>query len=109
MDAYYIYRETAYIASSTGLTPLVRINVNDYVDSIDDSGTYYYAVVAENEYGNSTLSTVEDVQVDASNLLSFMSNELLIVAGVLLGVQLILFFIAISIRKTSSKTSKKKK
>ena len=107
--AYNLYRETAYITSSDGLTPLVRINVSNYVDTIDATGTYFYAVAAENEYGNSTLSTVEDVQVDKSNLLSFISNEVLIVAGVLLGVQLVLFFVAISIKKTSGKTSKKKK
>ncbi|MHA1552334.1 MAG: hypothetical protein ACTSQC_10370 [Candidatus Heimdallarchaeaceae archaeon] len=107
-DAYYIYRETAYMTSSTGLTPIVKINSSDYVDTIDASGTYYYSVVAGNEFGNSTLSPVEDVQV-SSNLLPFLSNESMIVAGVLLGVQLIFFFIAISIRKTSGKSSKKKK
>ncbi|MBY9000345.1 MAG: hypothetical protein KGD64_05490 [Candidatus Heimdallarchaeota archaeon] len=113
-DSYYLYRETTYMTSSIGLTPIVKINDSNFVDTIDASGTYYYAVIAENEYGNSSLSPVEDVQVDSTNsLLPFLSNELLIVAGILLGTQIIFFIISILIKKPSgkstAKSSKKKK
>ncbi len=107
-DSYYLYRETTYMTSSSGLTPILKTNESNYIDTIDNVGTYFYAVIAENEFGNSSLSPVEDVQVDSTKqLLSFMSNEVLIAIGALLATQIIFFIIAISIRKTSGKTSSK--
>ncbi|MHA1347740.1 MAG: hypothetical protein ACTSO3_15175, partial [Candidatus Heimdallarchaeaceae archaeon] len=113
-DFFFFYRETTHMTSSSGLTPIVKTNESNYIDTIEDIGNYFYAIIAENEFGNSSLSPVEDVQVDSTNqLLPFISNELLIVAGVLLATQLIFFIIAISLRKstgkTTGKTAKKKK
>ena len=108
-DAYYLYRETAYIASTTGLTPLLKLTESNYTDTLNSDDTYYYAVVAENEFGNSTLSSVADVQVaiqsptqptnETDSLLSFISNEGLILFGVLLGTQLLFFVLSIIIKR----------
>jgi hypothetical protein len=106
---YYLYRENHDFSSVTGLEAIHKTNLSGFADSIDDSGTYYYAVIAENEYGNSSLSNTVDVQVGIDDRwLSFISNEMLIVGGILLGVQIILFFITTAMIQSKKNIKKKK-
>lgn len=58
---FYIYKNTSFITSVDGLTPIAKVPYNSYADIITENGTYYYAIVAENEIGNSTLSNCQGV------------------------------------------------
>jgi nitrous oxidase accessory protein NosD len=62
--SYYVYRETATITSITGLTPIANPTISSYQDTNLPNGTYYYAIVASNASGNSSLSNVESVIVN---------------------------------------------
>ena len=100
-STYYLYRETTYITSSSGLVPLAIITNSNYTDTISVDGAYYYAVVAGNVFGNSSLSDVAPVQVEisANDLLPFISNEGLVLFGILLVTQILFFAISIFIRR----------
>ncbi len=102
-DYYYLYREVTPISTLTGLSTHNKTTDSFSIDAISENGTYYYVVVSENDYGNSTFSNIESVQVDfadnGTDLFSFISNELLIVAGILLVTQIIFFILSIRIRK----------
>ncbi len=89
-DNYHLYRELSPISSLSGLTALASTNNSFYIDTINETGAYYYVVVAENDYGQSLLSNMENVQVQI-RLLPFVSNEGLIIVGIILGIQIIYF------------------
>ncbi|MFW9992529.1 MAG: hypothetical protein ACFFD4_10830 [Candidatus Odinarchaeota archaeon] len=63
---YKIYRESALFTSTMGLSPIATVTKNEFIDSVTASGTYYYAVTAENAFGSSPLSNVESVVVSLS-------------------------------------------
>jgi len=67
MDAtwYYVYKNTSFIASTAGLTPIAKVSETSYADVVTGNGTYYYAIVAENMYGNSSISNCQGVTVAA--------------------------------------------
>ncbi|NVM29837.1 MAG: right-handed parallel beta-helix repeat-containing protein, partial [Candidatus Helarchaeota archaeon] len=62
---YYLYRDTSFISSVAGLTPIAVLAdpVTSYMDTVTQNGTYYYAVVAGNHIGNSSVSNCENVTV----------------------------------------------
>jgi parallel beta-helix repeat protein len=62
---FYVYRNSSYINSVEGLTPIAVLSTNSYDDVVTDNGTYYYAIITENEVGNSSLSNCEGVNVSA--------------------------------------------
>ncbi|NVM31801.1 MAG: right-handed parallel beta-helix repeat-containing protein, partial [Candidatus Helarchaeota archaeon] len=62
---FYVYRNASYFTSVDGLTPIAVVSTNSYADVITANGTYYYAIVAENEIGNSSLSNCEGVNVSS--------------------------------------------
>ncbi|MHA1347049.1 MAG: hypothetical protein ACTSVO_13440 [Candidatus Heimdallarchaeaceae archaeon] len=108
-EDYHIYREEAYISSLSGLSVFASTSDNFFDDSILDNGTYYYAVTTENEYGKSSISNIEYLQVmildidltagNSSNLLPFISDELLAIVGSLLGLQIIFFVVSLILKK----------
>jgi hypothetical protein len=97
-DDYHLYRDLSPISSLSGLTVLSSTNISFYTDEITENGNYYYAVVAENDYGESLLSNIENVQVQG-RLLPFVSNEGLIIVCILLGTQIIFFVLGKIIKK----------
>lgn len=61
---YEVYRDTSLITSINGMTPIATIyGDSNYTDSILNSGTYYYVVIAENGTGQSPISNCENVTV----------------------------------------------
>lgn len=90
---YEIYRETSPFSSVSGLTAIDTSTTTSYTDTVNATGYYYYAVVATNEYGESLVSNVEFIEVieEASSgiFASLEIGELLIFAGIVLGLQLI--------------------
>jgi len=108
-ENYHIYREEAYISSLSGLSVFASTSDNYFDDSILDNGTYYYAVITKNEYGKSSISNIEYLQViildidltagNSSNLLPFISDELLAIVGSLLGLQIIFFVVSLLLKK----------
>ncbi|TFF85845.1 MAG: hypothetical protein EU551_03150, partial [Promethearchaeota archaeon] len=60
---FYVYRNTSYISSVEELTPIAVLSTNSYDDVVSENGTYYYAIITENEVGNSSLSNCEGVNV----------------------------------------------
>ncbi len=117
--SYEIYRETSFFSSVSGLTAIDTSTTTAYTDTVETTGYYYYAVVATNEYGESLVSNVEFVEVIEETSTGIFSSleigELLIFAGIVLGLQLIFFLLTITlinskIQSTSKpKTGKKKK
>jgi hypothetical protein len=98
---YYIYRNTTYILPNIDYVPIAKIVSSNFTDTISVSGIYHYAVVAENAFGNSSLSNIVSVQVElkSDNLLSFISDEGLILFGVLLGIQVLFFVTSLLIKR----------
>ncbi len=62
-NRYYIYRNTSYISSLSGLTPIVMVSGTSYTDIVTQNNTYYYVVVSGNNLGNSSISNCENVTV----------------------------------------------
>ena len=60
---YYIYRSTTPIEESEHLVPLATSSNNYYTDTVESSGIYYYAIIAYNGTGNSSLSNVEQIEI----------------------------------------------
>ncbi len=61
---YYIFRDTSYITSVDGMTPIATIETNHYQDIIPFNGTYYYVVLAGHGIGNSSISNCENVTIE---------------------------------------------
>src|SRR5271157_348754 len=62
---YYLFRATSTILSVTGLHFIANLTANSYTDVIGAVGTYYYAVIAANPAGNSSISNSQSVRVTA--------------------------------------------
>ncbi|TFF90739.1 MAG: hypothetical protein EU548_01475, partial [Promethearchaeota archaeon] len=62
---FYIYRNSSYINSVENLTPIAKVSTNSYADVVTENATYYYAIISENEVGNSSLSNCEGVNVSS--------------------------------------------
>ncbi|MHA1270221.1 MAG: hypothetical protein ACTSPY_10580 [Candidatus Helarchaeota archaeon] len=60
---YYIYRNTSVITTVIGLTPIDTVSNNYYTDTITTNGLYFYVIVANNGWANSTISNCENVTV----------------------------------------------
>ena len=115
--AYDVYREESYIWSVSGLTPLDTISASEYYDSINDTGTYYYTIVAKNRYGESSLSNIEPITINEEALStgffqSLRLGEIVVLAAIIGGIQLLITTIVVVFVKTgpkirSPKTGKK--
>jgi hypothetical protein len=115
--SYQIYRDISYISTVSGLTPIATVSSISYIDDISVAGTYFYTVLASNDYGQSSLSNIESIQVleDEISLGFFKSlriGEILVLAAIIGGVQLLITTIVVVFVKTgpkirSPKTGKK--
>ena len=61
---YYLFRDTSYITSISGMTPMAVVSTTHYQDIITANGTYYYVVIAGIGLGNSSISNCENVTVE---------------------------------------------
>jgi hypothetical protein len=61
--SYFVYRDTTTISSVIGKTPIANPTVSTYTDGGRPNGTYYYAIIANNASGNSSLSNCINVTV----------------------------------------------
>ncbi len=68
VSEYYVYRSSAYIWTTEGLSPIDITSENDYIDNIDTNGFYYYTIVASNFAGNSSHSNCQYVEVQLAVL-----------------------------------------
>ncbi len=73
---YYVYRDTCPIESLEGLTPIAIAVTTWYEDTLLENGTYYYAVVAGNAQGNSSLSNCEAVVVSIPPIKYLLDSQL---------------------------------
>ncbi len=110
---YSIFRETSQFYSIAGLTAISTTNTTSYSDTVSATGNYYYAIVAVNEYGKSLVSNIQFVEVTGI-FASLEIGELLIFAGIVLGLQLIFFLLTITlinskIQSTAKPKARKKK
>ncbi|MBN2151997.1 MAG: hypothetical protein JW839_11155 [Candidatus Lokiarchaeota archaeon] len=80
---YSVYRSTSTITSAAGLAPIVTVmNATGYVDTVNASGTYYYAVVAINASGTSDVSNCEAVVINLTPLNDFATTTIIMVASI---------------------------
>jgi hypothetical protein len=63
VENYNIYRHSSLITSTAGLSPIASVQTTQYTDNLNATGTYFYAVVAENPMGSSPVSNSESVNV----------------------------------------------
>ncbi|MFX0098492.1 MAG: PKD domain-containing protein [Candidatus Hodarchaeota archaeon] len=62
---YHVFRDTSNITSVSGLTPIMSVSDSNHSDSSTaNSTTYFYAIVAGNATGNSSISNCESVTVE---------------------------------------------
>ena len=60
---YYLYRSTTPITTVNGISFIANLTTNSYNDMIETEGTYYYAVIAGNLAGNSSLSNCVNITI----------------------------------------------
>lgn len=98
-ENYQVFRDRAYIYSTSALSPIATVSELRFTDTLDLSGDYYYTVIATNRFGESDSSNIESVTVlEPSGLFqSIKLGEIFMLAGILGGFQLILFTIVIVI------------
>ncbi len=112
-EDYLIYRDTSYIFSITDIELLAIVTDSSYVDILNETGDYYYVVYARNEYGISGISNVEHVEIIKDGLFASLDlTEILIIAGFVLGLQIIgsvLTYSLVKSRSSKGSSSKRKK
>jgi hypothetical protein len=109
-ENYDIYRDVSYISTTSSLTPIASVDTNTYEDILNTTGTYYYAVVASNDFGESDLSNIESVEILPKGIFGdFNWGQIIVIAGIVGGLQIILTLtMAILFRPTQTTTKKKK-
>jgi hypothetical protein len=111
-EEYVVYRDTSYITSVGGLSPVATVTDSTYTDTLTTTGTYYYVVFARNDFGLSPISNVQSLVIkEPSGLFSsFDIKELLILGGAVLGLQIIVSVITFVVgKKAGQKSGKRKK
>ncbi len=81
--AYYIYRDNLKIESVDSLTPIAKVTDSNFTDFITSNGYYFYAIIAENNLGNSSVSNwdVVVVEVEVSQPGNDYLLEIIIISG----------------------------
>ncbi len=107
---YLVFRDTSYIWSVSEIDPLAVVTEASFTDLINETGVYYYVIYARNEYGSSNPSNVvyiEIIEESETKLFASLSlAEILIMAGVVLGLQIIVSVITYSLGRSSSQAKK---
>ncbi len=86
---YYIYKANSLISSPSGI-PLTTTTYTNYTDIISTDGEYYYALVANYGWGNSSLSNCVNVTI-AIRSPSIPGFEAIVIQFVLLTIGLLYF------------------
>jgi hypothetical protein len=111
--SYHIYRSSSYIWSTEDLTPIITVTENSYADNLNTTGVYYYGIVTSNDYGDSDLSNIESVEIveiETGGLFAdFSWGEIIVIAGIVGGLQIILAVTMAILLKPSATPKKKKK
>lgn len=116
-ENYEVYRENNYINSYSSLSPIAILADLQYTDTLNESGDYYYAVLATNRFGASEISNIESITILATTertglFQSFGLGETLVLAAILGGFQIIIattiIFVFRNIPSQKPKTGKKK-
>ncbi len=112
--SYKIYKDTTFITDISSLTSIGNSLSGSFVDTITTPNTYYYAVVAVSDYGDSVLSNVVYVEIlsesDGPGFFdNFDWNMLLILGGILLGAEILIAVILYYLLSSKSKKSASKK
>ncbi len=81
---YYVYRNTSFITSVVGLTPIDTVTTSNYTGRISINGTYYYAIVAGNALGNSSISNCENVTVAISTQPAGLDSNFFIILMIII-------------------------
>lgn len=55
-NCYYLFQDINPILTTSGLNYIANLTTNSYNETLGTVGTYYYAVVAANQFGNSSIS-----------------------------------------------------
>ncbi|MFW9851557.1 MAG: hypothetical protein ACFFDS_01295 [Candidatus Thorarchaeota archaeon] len=98
---YYVYRNSAYIWSIEGLSPIATTSSSDYTDNLPSEGFYYYVIVANDGSSNSTHSNCHYVEYELPHV-----NEFTILLSLVGGVLAIFFtLVTLKKRKTNTKSS----
>ena len=71
-STYYVYRDTSPIDSVDFLVPIMTTEETVAQDTIRTNGTYYYVVVAGNQYGNSSVSNCIHVEISPPPLVAIL-------------------------------------
>ncbi len=80
---YYLYRDTSPITSIGSLVPIATPTGGSYTDTLTQSGNYYYAVVAANGAGNSTLSNSVGVSYTQASAPAAPGPSIFLVMGII--------------------------
>ena len=68
---YYVYRDISYIWSVDHLDPIDTLSVDTTMDTLPTTGVYYYVVVADNLYFNSSVSNCIYVEYSVAHVKEF--------------------------------------
>ncbi|MHA1270169.1 MAG: hypothetical protein ACTSPY_10320 [Candidatus Helarchaeota archaeon] len=113
INNYKIYRSNSPITDLDNLDPIIIISGNNYTDHLINYGTYYYAIIANNIWGNSPISTVRIVTFysQSPGFNWFFFTLIIILISVIIGsVALNLrYYYILKIRKTRLTPNKKLK
>ena len=60
-NSYALYRSSSFITNIGGLTPIASVDSTSFTDTLPEYGTYYYAIIAMNNLGNSSLSNCVNI------------------------------------------------
>ncbi|MEX2727966.1 MAG: hypothetical protein Q6353_011985 [Candidatus Sigynarchaeum springense] len=107
---YSVYRSTSAITSAAGLTPIAAgLAVTVYIDSVNASGTYYYAVVAINASGTSDVSNSEAVVINLTPLNDFATTITIMVVSITAVVIVMIAAIVVEKKRVPSSVSARPK
>lgn len=111
---YKVYRSNTEILDVSTMSPIAVVDNYTFSDNIDETGVYYYAIVAGSYYGDSTLSnsvSVEIVEEVSTGIFSTINwGEIIIIGGGLFVLQAVFVVIALVLigSRTASPSNKKK-
>ena len=112
-ESYSIYKYEGDLQSSSDLSLYDSSMNNSFIDNIEKSGKYYYAIVASNEFGDSVFSNLVYVDLIIESTDSFFSslaiNEFIVLATLIIIVQVIFTTILYFLLKGKVTQKKKKK
>lgn len=92
--AYYVFRNASLINSTAGLVPIAIVLTSEYQEVLTANGTYYYAVMASNNGGNSSLSNNVNVTLTISSptdIDGIPIVQVVLIGGFILGSALVYF------------------